>query len=201
MNLKSSNYRHLWSHPKTMKYTSSYIFLWYIQSVIQEEKTNFIHILHRNCKKKKNQNYLYCISKTRHCCATSAYVFLAPVASSPKWVLLRCHSTAKSSPEVEREREREGVRALEICRCRPPLTPHPPPLNCQCGTFLPRPSLSPLGGTFQATAIFWDKKKKNRTPSGGLFKRRWVAENDTASIRSRYSYLQLHKMANIWCRF
>lgn len=87
-------------------------------------KTNFIHILHRNCKKKKkDQNYLYCISKTRHRCATSAYVFLAPVASSPKWVLLRCHSRARSSPEVERGREREGVRAMEICRCRPPLSP------------------------------------------------------------------------------
>lgn len=198
MDLKCSSYRHLWSHPKTRNFTSSYIFLWCIQSVIQEEKQTSSIFFTGIVKKKKNHNYLYCISKTRHRCATSACVFLAPVASSPKWVLLRCHSGARSSPEVEREREREGVCTPEICRCRPP--PATPPLNCQCGTFLPRPSLSPLGGTFQATAIFWDKKK-NRTSSRGLFRRRWVAVNETASLRLWNSYLQLHKMANIWCRF
>lgn len=57
-----------------------------------------------NGKKKKKSNYLYCISKTRHSCATSAYVFLAPVASVQSESFSACHSGAKSSPEVERER-------------------------------------------------------------------------------------------------
>lgn len=112
----------------------------------------------------KNQNYLYCNSKTRHSCATSAYVFLAPVGSVQSESFCIRHSGAKSSPEVERER---GSPCCGVCHARPPPTApphtHTPPFNCQFGTFLPHPSPSSLGGTSQATAIFWDK---NETPSG-----------------------------------
>lgn len=101
----------------------------------------------------KNQNYLYCNSKTRHSCATSAYVFLAPVASVQYESFRVCHSGAKSSPEVERERE--SMLWSSVAADLLPLLPHhTPPFNCQCGTFLPHPSPSSLGGTFQATAIF-----------------------------------------------
>lgn len=106
----------------------------------------------------KNQNYLYCNSKTRHSCATSAYVFLAPVASVQSESFCICHSGAKSSPEVERERESMlwSSVAADLLPPPPPHPRHPPPtiFNCQCGTFLPHPSPSSLGGTFQATAIF-----------------------------------------------
>lgn len=105
----------------------------------------------------KNQNYLYCNSKTRHSCATSAYVFLAPVASVQSESFCICHSGAKSSPEVERERESMLWSSVDADLLPPPhhTPPTPqPPFNCQCGTFLPHPSPSSLGGTFQATAIF-----------------------------------------------
>lgn len=74
----------------------------------------------------KNQNYLYCNSKTRHSCATSAYVFLAPVASvqSESFCIL-----PQWSKVLTRGREREGVHAVELCCSRrPPPHPHPPPI-------------------------------------------------------------------------
>lgn len=105
----------------------------------------------------KNQNYLYRNSKTRHSCATSAYVFLAPVASVQSESFCISHSGAKI---LTRGGEREGVHAVELCCRRPPPTaPTHPPFNCQCATFLPHPSPSSLGGTFQATAIFRDKNE------------------------------------------
>lgn len=108
----------------------------------------------------KNQNYLYCNSKTRHSCATSAYVFLAPVASVQSESFCICHSGAKSSPEVERERGSPcSGNLLPQTSSRHPTTTPPSPFNCQCGTFLPHPSPSSSGGTFQATAIFWDKNE------------------------------------------
>lgn len=106
----------------------------------------------------KNQNYLYRNSKTRHSCATSAYVFLAPVASVQSESFFISHSGAKSSPEVERERE-SMLWSNVAADLHPTAPTHPPPhFNCQCATFLPHPSYSSLGGTFQVTAIFGDKK-------------------------------------------
>lgn len=78
--LKCRNHCQLWS-PQKNSYGSSnesyivvsvvvYIFL---QSIIQDRKK---HILCWKGKKKKNPNYLYHNSKTRHSCATSAFCVL-----------------------------------------------------------------------------------------------------------------------------
>lgn len=87
----------------------------------------------------KNQNYLYCNSKTRHSCATSAYVFLAPVASVQSESFCICHSGAKSSPEVERERGSPCCGALLLqTSSRRPTTP-PPPIELPMWHFPPSP--------------------------------------------------------------
>lgn len=119
----------------------------------------------------KNQNDPYCNSKTRHSCATSAYVFTAPVASVQRECFCMCHSGAKSS--VERERERESMLWSSVAADLLPTTRTPPLFNCQCGTFLPRPSASSWGGTFRATAIFWDKNELHRDRFKKKTQSRW----------------------------
>ena len=129
-----------------------YICSRYIQSVIQE-KENFIHILYRKYqKKKKIKTTCIVIAKQDTVVLQVLMCFLAPVASVQSESLRICHNGAKSSPEVERERE-SMLWSSDAAHHLPP--PHHTPLcNGHCGTFLPHPSPSSLGGTFQATAIF-----------------------------------------------
>lgn len=90
---------------------------------------------------KKNQTTLYCISKTRHSCATSASCVLGPVASVQSESFSALHSGAKSSPEVERERGSPCCGALlppPPSSTAPP--PHPPSIaNVAHSSLAPRP--------------------------------------------------------------
>lgn len=80
---------------------------------------------------------MYWQSKRRHDCATSASEFLAPVA------LVRVSPLRFATVVIFTwGREREGVQAVHSA-------PPQPLIDCQCGTFLPRPSPSSLCGTVQ----------------------------------------------------
>lgn len=112
-----------------------YISLWYIQLMIQEK-------LYPCKKKKKNQTTLYCISKTRHSCATSASCVLGTRGLSPEWVLQRFPQWSKV---LTRGRERErGSPCCGALLPPPPSSTAPPPrppsiANVAHSSLAPRP--------------------------------------------------------------
>lgn len=115
---------------------------------------------------KKNQTTLYCISKTRHSCATSASCVLGTRGLSPEWVLQRSPSGAKSSPEVERERGSPCCGALlppPPSSTAPP--PHPPSIaNVAHSSLAPRPPRQ----VEQSRRHPFSETKIKKTPSGSV---------------------------------
>lgn len=91
------------------------------------------------------------------------HVFLAPVASVQSESFSALHSGAKSSPEVERERESmlwSSVASSTLFH----ISPTPPAVNCQRGTFLPRPPRQ----VEQSRRHPFSETKIKKTPSGSV---------------------------------
>lgn len=124
-NLKCSNYHHLWSHPKNRE-LRIFLYILMIHTVNNTEGggRDFIHILHRNCKKIKTICTVLAKQDTIVLQVLMCSWHLWPQSKvSPSALPQRSKILTRGR---EREREREGVHALEILLSHPHPPPRPP---------------------------------------------------------------------------